>query len=442
MPTTPTLTDELWGRFGPLTVADLPDDVVTLATQCVLDWFGCALAGSCEPLAGIIRDEFADYVGGCTVVGGNQRLPPAQAALINGATGHALDFDDTHTTMGGHPTAPLLPAAWAMAESVGRTGAELLAAFVAGFEIECRLGLGIGGDHYAKGWHSTSTLGVFGATAAAAHLLRLDHVQFGNAFGLAASQASGLKANFGTMTKPFHAGRAAEGGVTAARLAARGFTANPDAIEANQGLAQAAGSGPGTFNRTRIDRHADEWLIRSTLFKYHAACYLTHASIEAASALMHEDLRGVESVKLVVNPSILDVCGIAEPKTGLEGKFSLRATTALTLLGFDTTDTATFVDATIQRSSVQSLLRRVTIDTDPGLTTTQSRVVVTTGRGDRSAAYDSGVPASDLPLQGAKLAAKFRGLATRVLGTGHAEELSDRIHELANRTEVRGLLTF
>ena len=437
-----SLADELWGRFGTLTVADLPDDVVTLATQCILDWFGCAVAGSCEPLSGILRDEFADYVGGCTVVGSEQRLPPAQAALINGATGHALDFDDTHTIMGGHPTAPLLPAAWAIAESVERAGAELLAAFVAGFEIECRLGIGIGGDHYAKGWHSTSTLGVFGATAAAAHLLRLDHVQFGHAIGLAASQASGLKANFGTMTKPFHAGHAAEGGVTAARLAARGFTANPEVIEANQGLAQAAGSGSGTFNRDRIDRHTDDWLIRSTLFKYHAACYLTHASIEATSTLLRQDLGSVESVRLVVNPSILDVCGIAEPKTGLEGKFSLRATTALTLLGFDTTDTATFVDATIQQSSVQSLLRRVTVNTDPGLTTTQSRVIVSTGQGDRAADHDSGVPASDLSLQGTKLVAKFRGLVTPVLGAGHAEELDVRIHELANRAEVSGLLTF
>lgn len=435
------LTDELWEQFGTLSVADLPDDVVTVATQCILDWFGCTIAGSAEPLAKILRAEFTDYAGPCTVIGGDHRMPPAQAALINGATGHALDFDDTHTVMGGHPTVPLLPAAWAAAEAQNSTGEELLTAFVAGFEIECRLGLGIGGDHYAKGWHNTSTIGVFGATAAVAHLMHLDRGQFGHAMGLAASQASGLKANFGTMTKPFHAGHAAEGGVNAARLAALGFTANPNAIEANQGLAQAAGAGAGTFNRDRIARVGNEWMIRSTLFKYHAACYLTHASIEAVSLLKRQNPGLIDSARLVVNPSILDVCGIPEPTTGLEGKFSLRATTALTLLGFDTTDPQTFVDANIQHESVQALLRRVTVDTDPALTTTQSRVVVLTADGEHEAVHDSGVPASDLVAQGKNLDAKFSALVVPELGPTGGDELKRRIYGLRALREVRGMLS-
>ena len=442
MSTPVSLSGELWDRYAALRVTDLPDDVVMVAGQCMLDWFGCAIAGSAEPLARILRDEYADQTGTCTVVGGDRPAPPAQAALINGATGHALDFDDTHTIMGGHPTAPLLPAAWAVAESLSRTGAELLAAFVAGFEIECRIGVGIGGDHYAKGWHNTSTIGVFGATAAAAHLLRLDRVAFGHAMGIAASQASGLKANFGTMTKPLHAGHAAGAGVSAARLAARGFTANAAAIEGNQGLAQAAGSGAGTFDRERVASHDDDWLIRSTLFKYHAACYLTHASIEAASSLRRGRRDAVESVTLVVNPSILDVCGIPEPTTGLEGKFSLRATTALTLLGHDTTDSTTFVDATIQDSEVQSMLRRVVVETDRSLRTTQSRVVLVTSAGTQEAAYDSGEPSTDLQLQGSKLDAKFHALVSPVIGAANADQLLNRLQGLADRADVSALLSF
>ena len=238
-----TITTGLWERWGRITAADLPADVDTVARQCILDWFACAVAGSVEPLSLILRDELATAEGEASIVGSTQRTGARNAALVNGAAGHALDYDDTHLVLGGHSTVPVFPAALALAEELDRSGAELLAAFVAGVEIETRLGAGIGSSHYAKGWHATSSIGIFGATAAASRLLDLDAEQFGRAMGLAASQASGLKANFGTMTKPFHAGHAAERGLLAAQLARRGFTANPDALDANQGLSQAAADG-------------------------------------------------------------------------------------------------------------------------------------------------------------------------------------------------------
>ncbi|MET0780461.1 MAG: MmgE/PrpD family protein, partial [Microbacterium sp.] len=377
------LIEQLWDRFGTITVNDVPPDVVSVASHCILDWFACATAGANEPLAAILREEFADYSGPCTVIGTSRTMPPLQAALVNGAIGHALDFDDTHTIMGGHPTVPMFPAAWALAEELDASGPQLLAAFVAGFEIESRLGAGIGREHYSKGWHQTSTIGVFGAAAASAHLLCLDGQRFGHAIGLAASQSSGLKANFGTMTKPFHAGHAAERGLLAARLASRGFTANPDALQANQGLAQAAGG--GTFRSDRLDRLGDEWLMPFTLFKYHAACYLTHAAIEATSALVAEHAEEtVRAVYLTVNPSIIDVCGIANPRTGLEGKFSLRATAALTVLGLDTADPATFVDPVIGGANVQSMLQKVRVETDPGIADTQTQVTLITDSGEHT----------------------------------------------------------
>ncbi len=171
----------------------------------MLDWFGVALAGLREPLSGILVRElvFGDR-GDATLVGHAQRASVLDAALNNGASSHALDFDDTHTLMSGHPSAPVVPAALALAERDGRDGASFLAAFVVGAELECRLGALLNPGHYAAGFHATGTPGTFGAAAAAAHLLALDDGQWRNAIGLAGTQAAGLKSGFGTMAKPLH----------------------------------------------------------------------------------------------------------------------------------------------------------------------------------------------------------------------------------------------
>ena len=431
------ITDRLWKRFERLDIDDLPSVVIQIAQHCILDWFGCAVAGSREPLAGILRDELGVQDGPATIVGTAVSTGMLQAALINGATGHALDFDDTHIVMGGHPTAPLLPAVLALAEDQGRTGADLLVAFVVGLEVESQLGTAIGGEHYAKGWHQTSTMGVFGAAAGCSWLLDLDSQRFGHAMGIAASNSAGLKANFGTMTKPFHAGHAAERGLLAARLAARGFTANSDAIHGNQGLAQAAGSGGLRFEK--FDEHADAWLTDRTLFKYHAACYLTHAGIEATKAAV-PDLTDINGIVITVNPTILDVCGIANPTTGLEAKFSLRGTQALLVNGADTGAVATYEDGPINEPAVQEFIERVTVETDESLHTTATRVVVSTPAGSYEGFADTGVPSTDLDGQGLKLRAKFNALVDPVLGPDVTSALADTISNLSDLNDVRALL--
>ena len=411
-----TIAADLWKQFGSLTVEAIPVEAETVATQCILDWFACALAGQAEPLARILRDEYGDADGPATLLGSPTRVRAGHAALVNGAIGHALDFDDTHTGMGGHPTAPVFPAVLAVAEELGSTGAELLAAFVVGAEVEDRLGLALGGRPYALGWHVTSMVGVVGAAVGVARLLHLDAEQFTHAIGIAASQSSGLKANFGTMTKPLHAGQAAERGVMAAKLAARGFTSSAEAIEGRQGLVEA--SGADELRRDRLDATDGQWLITQTLFKYHAACYLTHAAIESAGAMRAElGGRGVEEVVVTVHPSLLGVCNIQEPRTGLEAKFSLRATTAMALLGDDTADPSTFNDRRVGQHDLQDLLHAVTIVTDESLAGTQSRVHLALEGGETlDRAYDTGIPATDLAAQGAKLRAKFDALTASVIG--------------------------
>ena len=439
------LAQLLWDRFGELELEDVPEDARTVASQCVLDWYACALAGSREPLSEILRAEFADSSGPCQIVGTELSCSAPAAALLNGAAGHALDFDDAHTMMGGHPTVPVFPAALAQAQEMATSGERLLEAFLVGVEVEARIGALVGPVPYTKGWHSTSTIGIYGAAAAACRLLGADHEQFAHALGMAGSQASGLKANFGTMTKPFHAGHAAERGLLAARLAMRGFTSNPEVIEGKQGYADAAATGRDELRWQALEAEGDRYMILDTLFKYHAACYLTHAAIESVGALRPElAAKGmaseeIEKATVTVHPGLLDVCGIERPTTGLEAKFSLTATTSLALLGVDTSNIATFVDDTLDDPQVKRMIERVEVKTDRDLRHTQSRVELDTGAEQLQSFHDTGVPASDLEHQGRKLEAKMAALTSPMVGTELGAQLRDQWLNLAALEDVREL---
>jgi 2-methylcitrate dehydratase PrpD len=360
------------------------------------------------------------------LIGRPERATRLTAALVNGAAGHALDFDDTHTTMSGHPSVPVLPALLALGETERAGGRALLAALVAGVELECRLGALLGFGHYAAGFHATGTIGTFGAAAACAHLLGLDEQGWLNAVGLAGTQAAGLKSGFGTMAKPLHAGRAASAGLLSALLARGGFTAQPAIVEVPQGFAAThAGAEPSV---AVLDRYVGRFLIRETLFKYHAACYLTHAAIEAAVQL--RDQHGlkpgtISRVEVHVSPALLSVCNIERPTSGLEGKFSLRATTALALLGEDTGDPATYSDDKMAAPHLTALRDLVHVVPTNELAPTQARVVVEGKQQRVEAAADTGLPAADLPRQRAQLRRKFLALATPVLGASQAARLAD-----------------
>src|SRR5579859_1636831 len=239
--TMPNLTAKLAHHIVGYRSAALDRAALTVAKQCVLDWYGVALAGSNEPVARILREEIATSgQGSSSIVGFNLRCSPVDAALINGATSHALDYDDVHPLIG-HPTAAVLPAVLSIAEAKGRSGMDVLRAFIAGYEAAGFVGSLVMRSHYERGFHSTATLGSFGAAAAAGLLLDLDEAQMTIALGLAGTQAAGLKSMFGTMAKPFHAGRAAANGVLAARLAKGGFTAAEDVLDVDQGFIDTHG---------------------------------------------------------------------------------------------------------------------------------------------------------------------------------------------------------
>jgi 2-methylcitrate dehydratase PrpD len=333
------------------------------------------------------------------------------------------------------------PAALALAEERNASGRDLIAAFVAGVETECRMGAVMGGGHYAVGFHATGTLGTFGAAAACAHLLRLDENASRRAFGIAGTQASGLKAVFGTMSKPLHAGKAAANGLLAARLASRGFTSNEEIVEAHQGF---AATHTATYSPDVLAALDGRWLVRETLFKYHASCYLTHSAMEAAIALVERHKVGpdeIDSVIVFVPPGHLDVCGIPSPRTGLEGKFSLRATVAMTLLGDDTADPGAFTDERIGSTELVELRDRIIVEPTSEVFGTATRIALQTSDGrDLDASADVGTPADDLDRQWERLTAKFIRLAAPIVGEERAWTLHDRVRDLDEMNDAAELL--
>ncbi|MDH3232643.1 MAG: MmgE/PrpD family protein [Alphaproteobacteria bacterium] len=438
------VTKELAAVSSNLARHSLSDDARAIARQCVMDWFAVTIAGSSEPAVRILKEEFAADGGAemATLLGSGEKVPISHAALINGTASHALDYDDVHLSILGHPTVAVLPAIVALAEAEGRSGADLIAAFVAGYETACRVGELVGPAHYAHGFHATATIGSFGAAAAVAHLMKLDAGTTATAFGIAGTLASGLKSMFGTMCKPLHAGRAAENGLRAARLAARGFSSRPDVLECAQGF--AATQSTDFIPEAAFADPVGGFHIRSNLFKYHASCYLTHAPIEAAMALVRDEgvePAAVEHICIRTAEAADRVCNIANPRTGLEVKFSLRLTVALAVAGYDTAAFETYSDTVAAEPVLVRLRDRTEVAFDAGWTETQAEVVVTLSDGRTVKAYhDSGIPAADVVNQGKRIRTKFMTLTTPILGEGQAAELADAIDGIEDAASLGQVL--
>ena len=421
----------------------IPGEIRRVARQCVLDWFAVTLAGAHEELAGMIAAEAADEGGTpvATLIGHRARAPMQQAALVNGTTSHALDYDDVHLSYIGHPTVTLLPAILALGEGLRASGAEIITAFVAGYETICRIGLLTAPGHYALGFHATATLGSFGAAAGCARLLKLDPARTAMALGIAGTEAAGLKSMFGTMCKPLHAGKAAQNGLLAARLAARGFTSRSDVLECAQGF--AATHGPDFHPEAALATPPGGWHLRSNLFKYHAACYLTHAPIECALAIARTPGFAVDQLReavLTIDRGADKVCNIVAPQTGLEAKFSLRRTVTMALAGIDTAALDAYSAATATDPRLVALGERLRIVFVDGWPSSKAELSVTLASGRQlSARHDSGIPAGDIAAQGRRLEDKFRSLTAPVLGAAGSERLLQAVSRIEDCPDIAGL---
>jgi 2-methylcitrate dehydratase PrpD len=434
-----SLTGALAERASALTFDGLPSEVVELARQALLDWFGVTLSGSREaPVEILLRSVGVPADDGATVVGHTLRVAPVVAALINGTASHVLDFDDVNARFLGHASVAVAGAALALGEQLDSSGADLVAAFVAGYETACRVAVAIGPQPYARGWHYTGTAGTFGAAAACARLLELDVDRTAMAFGIAASEAAGVKCNIGTMTKSLHAGKACENGLLAALLASNGFTAAGDAIEAEQGFAALAG-GDCDAEAALADPDAG-WYLLDNLFKYHASCYWTHSAIEGVLALRAEHGLGagdVDSIDLHVSDLELGTCVIPAPQTGLQVKFSIAQLAAMALLGRDLTVIA---DGDARDPEVLELRGRVRLVED-GVAGHPTRVVARRHVGTAlEATVGVNTPSPDLGAQRARLERKFTALAEPVIGADGANSLSSCVAALGTAPTVRELM--
>jgi 2-methylcitrate dehydratase PrpD len=353
-------------RVAALNFEDLPDAAVGWARVGILDTLGVTIAGSREPAAELAAAALDSGAGPSLILGTRKRITPLDAALINGTASHALDFDDCNNTLGGHPSAPVVSALLPLAEQLGSTGADFVNAYIAGFEVETKIGLAVNLHHYTKGWHPTATLGVFGAAAACARLLELDTAKIATALALAASFASGLKANFGTMAKPLHVGHAARNGLLAARLAQQGYSANAaNVFEHKQGFLDVF-NGPGTYDTARaVSAWAQPLDIvePGIAIKQYPCCGATHPAVDAMLDIVRQHRprpEDVERIDAAIHSRRLAHTNRPNPNSALDAKFSLQYVMARALtdghIGLADFENNAYLDP-----AVASLLRRVSV---------------------------------------------------------------------------------
>lgn len=411
-------------------LSDLPAEVVELGKKSILDGIGLALSGSVAKSGEHIRDYLTGLgikEGPATVIGTSLKVPPRFAAFANGVGIHADDYDDTQLAVAQdrvyglltHPTAPALPAALAVAEAGGRSGADMMLAYHLGVEVECKIAEAINPRHYQHGFHATATCGTYAAAAAASKLKGLDVEQVVRAFGCAGSQSAGLRENFGTMMKPFHAGRSSESGVVAADFAELGWTTTDKILEAPRGFFQAAGGG---FDAAAISgKLGRPWTFVSpgVSIKPHPSGSLTHPGMTELLRLIREHgikAADVERVDVGTNQNMPNALIHHRPKNELQAKFSMEFCMAILLLD-GRGGLPEFTDEVVERPDVKAMIERVNFHVHPEAEAAGYDKMTTiidihlkdgrtvSGRAD----FGKGSPAN--PMSYDEAADKFRGCA-------------------------------
>ncbi len=440
-------------RIAATRYEDLPPEANYWCKVAVMDTVGVTLAGSREPAPNILREVLAPASGPSLVLGTGQRVSCLDAAHINGTAAHALDFDNTAAHFAGHISAVMVPALLAAGDAFNSSGRDLLLAHAVGYEAGCRIGRGVNVDlyHSEKGWHPTSTLGVFAVAAACAKLLALDAAQTETALSIATSLAAGIKANFGTMTKPLHVGECARGGLMAVLLARKGFTANAEAFEHKQGFFNLF-NGPGHFDAARVN---ESWgqpfdvVSPGASYKQYPCCYSTHAAIEAALTLTREhgvfDATAIAKIETWTPAFGLSYTNRPNPSSDLDAKFSVQYCVVKSLLTGKVV-LEDFENSAYRDSVVQGVLARVRseiytgkmfdpadpFDAELKLTLTDGRALF--AKVDRPLGRTSEIP---IPYE--RLQAKFENCAGRVLPDAAVAAASRCIDLLDQQASVRDL---
>lgn len=437
---------------------DVPEDARVIMRRCFVDGAGLMVAGSTEESGRVIQNYLRE-IGGepeARVFGTAMTAPAHLAALANGVAGHAMDYDDTQLSsypdrvygLLTHPTCPVMPAAFALAEALGATGEELLTAFALGFEVECKVAEAIRPDHYVKGFHSTGTIGAIGAATAAAKLMGLDERQLRMCYGVACSESAGLRANFGTMTKPYHCGRAAENGVVAARLAAGGYSADPAIFDGQWGFFQIMGG--GCDQDYIVGKLGDAWsaVDPGVSIKPYPCGSLAHPAMDAARDLILEnDIKPeqVRELRFGTTSRVLEPLRYAEPQNELEAKFSLQFGFAVLLLE-RAAGIAQYRDEVVRRPDVVEMMKKVRAFRDDeiearGYTLIRGKVAIELEDGsvhEKMSEISRGTP--QRPMDREELFGKFTECAGLVYESDQIALIEAMLYKIDTLENVHGLI--
>lgn len=420
----------------------IPIEVQHEGVRTFVNWLGCAVGGARHETVDRALAAVTPFSGQptSTVLGRGERLDAMHAALLNGITSHVLDYDDTHLKTIIHPAGPVASALLAVAETRPISGKDFLNALIVGVEVECRIGNSVYPDHYDRGWHITGTAGVFGAAAAVGRLLKLDVQQMTWALGIAATQSSGFREMFGTMCKSFHPGRAAQNGALSAFLAQANFDSSEQAIEAPRGFANVM-SDKQDYNEI-LGGLGESWEAGLNSYKPFACGIVIHPTIDGCIQLrdeLGEDVSKIERLALVAHPLVLELTGKTEPRTGLEGKFSVFHSAAAALLRGDGSPTA-FTDEAVNDPELVTMRRKVEVVTDKACHEASVTITATLSDGRVIEKHiERCIGSLEKPLTNEQIETKFRGQASLVIGEAACESLMAQAWTLADMISVGDL---
>ncbi len=439
---------EFIATAGPQSIGQREIDA---AKATISDCLGCIIIGSRTDCGRIVRrvTERSSADGPSTVVGGRRALSAQAAALINGTAAHALDYDDILWTLYGHPSSTILSSALAVAQMVGASGRDLVLAYAIGVELLGKLGRYVNPLHYEHGWHATASIGVIGAAAASAKLMGLNQAQIAMALGNAASQACGVRRNFGTMTKPFHAGNAARGGVLAAELALEGFTSDLTTFEGDFGWAQTMNARTVPDAKALQATLGKPWELTDPgiVLKRYPACGGTHCGLDAMIAIKKQhqiELSEIDKIVCDASPFAKKVLLYPRPKTGLEGKFSMEFSLAVAAIEGQA-GLRHFEDKWVTDPRVLDLLPRISFesraDLEPDFSADAVPAEVTVYARGTSFSHKVLVPSGDPrnPMTTAERREKFLGCTHSILPDDEGNSLFDvmeRLEQLPNLDAV------
>ena len=433
-------------RLAEYVVASKPEDVPHLvnkeAARTLVNWVGCAVGGSRHETVDIAISALAPFAGPAqaAILGRKERMDVLNASLVNGIASHIFDYDDTHLRTVIHPAGPVASAILALSEYQPVSGRDFVHALVLGVEVECRIGNAVYPAHYDVGWHITGTAGVFGSAAAAGKLLGLTDRQMTWALELAATQPVGLREMFGTMTKSFHPGRAAQNGLTAAMLASRNFTSSEQGIEAKSGWANVLSTSRDYTEITRMLGQTYE--ISLNTYKPFACGIVMHPTIDGCIQLRNQynlTANQIERIDLRVHPLVLELTGKKTPQTGLEGKFSVYYAAAIAIVE-GAAGEKQFSDALVRDPEIVALRDGVTAVVEPSIGEAEVKIAIALKDGRRlEKTVEKVIGSVENPMSDAALEAKFLDLTAGVLPSPQARKLLDlcwNVEQLADASEI------